>query len=149
HSIVGALVGAIVGVESYKAVRGIRGSTGSIFVGSISLGIVIGRFGCLFTGLADHTYGTPTSVPWGVDLGDGICRHPVQIYESAAMALFLVIFLRALHRRQAWAFQRGFYAMCVWYGAQRFAWEFVKPYPKLIGSFTVFHVLSMGLVIYG
>jgi phosphatidylglycerol---prolipoprotein diacylglyceryl transferase len=149
HSIAGALVGAIVGVECYKAVTGIRGSTGVIFVGSLSVGIAIGRWGCLFAGLPDRTYGTPTGLPWGVDLGDGISRHPVQIYESLAMWLFLAIFLSGLQNRRPWALHRGFYVLCAWYGLQRFAWEFLKPYPPLIRPLNIFHILSLGLVIYG
>jgi phosphatidylglycerol---prolipoprotein diacylglyceryl transferase len=149
HSVVGALVGAIVAVEIYKRLRGIAGSTGGIFVGSFSLGVVIGRWGCFFAGLPDGTYGTPTRLPWAVDLGDGIGRHPVALYESGAMALFLAAYLLGLQRRQPWAMRRGFYAMCVWYGLQRFAWEFLKPYPPLIGPFNLFHLLCGGLVAYG
>jgi len=85
HSIAGAIAGGIVGVELYKLARGIRGSTGVQFVAPLALGIAVGRFGCFFAGLPDYTYGTPTAVPWGVDFGDGIRRHPVQLYESAAM----------------------------------------------------------------
>jgi uncharacterized membrane protein YeaQ/YmgE (transglycosylase-associated protein family) len=149
HSIVGALVGAIVAVEIYKAVRGIRRSTGTVFVGSFATGAAIGRWGCLFAGLPDRTYGTPTALPWGVDLGDGISRHPVQVYESLAMAAFLALYLAGLAVRAPWAVRRGFYALCVWYGLQRFAWEFLKPYPTLIGPFNVFHVICAGLVGYG
>lgn len=149
HSIAGALVGAIVGVEVYKAIRGIRGSTGGVFVGSFSLGVVIGRLGCFFAGLPDDTYGAPTRLPWAVDLGDHVGRHPVQLYESASMAAFLLIYLVGLRDQRRWAMRRGFYAMCLWYGAQRFLWEFLKPYPKLIGPFNLFHVLCGGLVLYG
>ena len=149
HSVAGALAGAIVGVELYKAVRGVRGSTGGIFVGSFTLGVVIGRFGCLFAGLPDRTYGTPTTLPWGVDLGDGVSRHPVELYESAAMALFLAAYLVGLARRAPWAMRRGFYWMCIAYGAQRFAWEFLKPYPRLLGPFNIFHILCGGLIVYG
>ncbi|MGH7023237.1 MAG: prolipoprotein diacylglyceryl transferase [Caulobacteraceae bacterium] len=149
HSVAGALVGAIVAVELYKAARGIKGSTGGLFVGSFSLGVVIGRFGCFFAGIPDDTYGTPTALPWGVDLGDGIARHPVQLYESASMAVFLTIYLIGLKSRAPWAMRRGFYAMCAWYGAQRFAWEFLKPYPSVIGPFNLFHILCGGLVAYG
>ena len=35
HSVVGALVGAIVGVEIYKALRGVRGSTGGCLWGRL------------------------------------------------------------------------------------------------------------------
>jgi uncharacterized membrane protein YeaQ/YmgE (transglycosylase-associated protein family) len=124
HSVAGALVGAIVAVELYKAVRGIKGSTGVVFTGPFASGVVVGRLGCFFAGLADFTYGVPTRLPWGVDLGDGIARHPVQIYESLSMLAFL-------------------------YGAQRFVWEFLKPYPKLIGPFNLFHLLSFALMLYG
>ena len=149
HSVAGALVGAIVGVEVYKALRGVKGSTGGIFVGSFSLGVAVGRLGCFFAGLPDDTYGAPTRLPWAVDLGDGVGRHPVQLYESASMALFLAIYLMDLARRRDWAMRRGFYVMCGWYGLQRFCWEFLKPYPRLMGPFNVFHLLCLGLVIYG
>ncbi|MFI4936085.1 MAG: prolipoprotein diacylglyceryl transferase family protein [Caulobacterales bacterium] len=149
HSIAGALVGAIVAVELYKALRGIRGSTGTIFVGSFATGVIIGRWGCFFAGLPDRTYGTPTALPWGVDLGDGISRHPVQIYESLAMAAFLAVYIVGLARRAPWAMRRGFYALAFWYGAQRFVWEFLKPYPRVVGPFNLFHVLCAGLVSYG
>jgi hypothetical protein len=149
HSVAGALAGAIVGVELYKLARGVRGSTGGIFVGPFALGLVIGRFGCFFTGLPDRTYGAPTAAPWAVDLGDGIGRHPVQIYESLAMAAFLAVYLVGLQRRAGWAMRRGFYALCGWYGLQRFVWEFLKPYPPLVGPFNLFHILCGGLVAYG
>src|SRR6185369_11654992 len=149
HSVAGALVGAIVGVEIYKRLRGVTGSTGGVFVGPFSLGVAIGRLGCFFTGLPDGTYGKATTLPWAVDLGDGIGRHPVQLYESAAMALFLAAYLIGLKRRSPWAIRRGFYAMCIVYGVQRFAWEFLKPYPPVLGPLNIFHVLCGGLAIYG
>lgn len=149
HSVVGALVGAIAGVELYKAARGIRGSTGGVFVGPFAMGVVIGRWGCLFTGLTDGTYGAPTTLPWAVDLGDGIGRHPVQVYESLAMLVFLAVYLEGLARRRPWVMRRGFYALCLWYGLTRFGWEFLKPYPTLLGPFNLFHGLTAGLVAYG
>jgi hypothetical protein len=149
HSVAGALVGAIAGVEFYKLVCGVRGSTGAVFVGSFTTGIVVGRLGCLFAGLPDRTYGIPTSLPWAVDLGDHVGRHPVQVYESAAMTIFMAAYLRGLARRSPWAVRRGFYAMTMAYGAQRFLWEFLKPYPNLLGPLNLFHILSAGLVAYG
>jgi prolipoprotein diacylglyceryltransferase len=149
HSIAGVLAGGVVGVEVYKVVRGIRGSTGVAFTGALALGIAIGRWGCLFAGLADNTYGTPTSLPWAVDLGDGIGRHPVQVYESLAMVLFLAAYVWGLGRRAPWAMRRGFYVFVAWYGAQRFIWEFIKPYPRLIGGLDLFQLIALGLVAYG
>ena len=149
HSVVGALSGAIVAVEIYKLFRGIRSSTGAMFVGPFALGVAIGRWGCLFAGLPDDTYGTPTLLPWGVDLGEGIARHPVQIYESLSMLAFLLVYLVALRQHAGWTIRRGFYVLVAWYGAQRFAWEFLKPYPPVLGPFNVFHLICAGLVVYG
>lgn len=149
HSLVGALAGAIAAVEVLKLMKGERRSTGGAFVAPFALGIVIGRWGCLFSGLPDGTYGTQTALPWGVDLGDGIARHPVEIYKSLALAIFLGVYLAALARRREWALAHGFHAFAIVYGTQRFVWEFFKPYPTLAGPVNVFHVVSLGLVIYG
>ena len=149
HSVIGALAGAVVAVEGYKLVRGVRGSTGGIFTGPFAVGIVIGRLGCLFQGLSDRTYGVPTTLPWGVDLGDHVSRHPVQIYESLSMLAFVAVYVAGLAIRAPWALRRSFYVLCVWYGAQRFAWEFLKPYPSLIGPFNLFHLISLALIVYG
>ncbi|MDF0490662.1 prolipoprotein diacylglyceryl transferase [Sphingomonas sp. H39-1-10] len=149
HSIAGALAGAIIGVEIYKRAIGLRGSTGTPFVGPIAAGIVVGRWGCLFAGLPDGTYGIPTSLPWAVDLGDGVGRQPVEVYESLAMLMFLIVYGAAQQRQQSWALRRSFYVLAGWYGAQRFVWEFLKPYPTLIGPLNIFHLLCLGLVAYG
>jgi len=148
HSVVGALAGAIIAIEFYKLARGIRVSTGAMFVGPFSIGVAIGRFGCFFTGLPDNTYGIPTRSAWGVDLGDGIARHPVQLYESASMFAFLAVYLLALRRCAEWTNRGAFYVMVGWYGTERFVWEFFKPYPPLFAHLNVFHLICLGLVIY-
>jgi prolipoprotein diacylglyceryltransferase len=149
HSVAGALVGAIIGVEIYKAVRGIRMSTGIVFVGPFAGGVAVGRWGCLFAGLPDQTFGIPSSLPWAVELGDGIARHPVQVYESLSMAAFLVAFVLGLQQRARWATAHGFYWLAIAYGAQRFVWEFLKPYPTLVGPLNHFHLMCAALVAYG
>ena len=148
RSILGALAGAIAGVELYKSHKGIRGSTGLIFVPAFATSIMVGRWGCFFSGIGDQTYGTPTTLPWGHDFGDGVLRHPVQLYESFAMALFLVAALVLIGRRDPWFLRHGFQAMVLVYAAQRFLWEFLKPYGTLLGPFNLFHFICVGLVIY-
>jgi len=149
HSIAGALAGGIVAVELWKRAHGIRVSTGGTWVLPICVGIAIGRFGCLFAGLADYTYGTRTNLPWAVDLGDGISRHPVQLYESAAMALFTAVYVWARLRGAAWTRDHAFHAMIIFYACQRFLWEFLKPYPAVAGPLNLFQILMLGLVAYG
>jgi phosphatidylglycerol:prolipoprotein diacylglycerol transferase len=148
RSIVGALAGAIAAIEVFKRVRGITGSTGIIFVPGLCTSIAIGRWGCFFSGLTDHTHGRPTSWPWGHDFGDRVPRHPVQIYESAAMAGFLVYALVMLSRRDAFFRKNGFYLLVFWYAAQRFCWEFLKPYATVLGPLNILHLVCLGLAVY-
>jgi phosphatidylglycerol:prolipoprotein diacylglycerol transferase len=153
HSVAGAIVGGIIGAEGYKLARGIKGSTGLVFVAPLAAGIAIGRWGCFLAGLPDYTYGTPTALPWGVDFGDGISRHPVQLYESLAMVGFFAWFLLALERGRrsespSLLLRGSFYALVGFYAAQRFVWEFLKPYPKVLGPFDIFHFLMFGLFAY-
>jgi prolipoprotein diacylglyceryltransferase len=92
QSIVGGLLGGLLGVELAKKMNGVTASTGDLFVGPILLGLVVGRVGCVLAGLADDTYGVPTGLPWGVDFGDGVPRHPTQLYEILfAAALWLAL----------------------------------------------------------
>lgn len=148
RSVVGALAGGIVGVELFKMARGIRGSTGIIFVPGFCTAVAIGRWGCFFSGLGDHTHGTPTALPWAQDLGDGVPRHPVQLYESVAMACFLVFALAMLARRDGRFMRDGFFIMVLWYAAQRFCWEFFKPYRHVLGPLNLFQLICLGLLCY-
>lgn len=148
RSIVGALAGAILAVELFKGLRGISGSTGLIFVPAFATSVMVGRWGCFLTGLDDDTYGTPTALPWGHDFGDGVMRHPVQLYESFAMGLFLAVALVLIGRRNGWFSRNGFYLLVLVYAGQRFPWEFLKPYGTVVGPFNLFHLICAGLVIY-
>lgn len=91
QSMVGGLLGGLVGVELAKHWTRIRRSTGDTFVFPILLGLIIGRIGCFLAGLADGTYGVATAWPWGIDLGDGIRRHPTSLYEILFAALLWAI----------------------------------------------------------
>lgn len=71
-----------------------RASTGDLYAIPLALGIAIGRVGCFLTGLPDNTYGTATALPWGINFGDGIPRHPTQLYE----VLFLLLLIPFLYR---------------------------------------------------
>jgi phosphatidylglycerol---prolipoprotein diacylglyceryl transferase len=148
RSIVGALAGGILGIELFKFARGMTGSTGIVFVPAFATTVFVGRWGCFFAGLTDSTYGIASSVPWAVDQGDGILRHPVALYESFAMLGFLLVALVLLARRNAWFLANGFYVMVLYYASQRFAWEFLKPYRAVVGPFNLFHLVCVGLAGY-
>ncbi len=130
-TIVGALIVGLIAVELAKRLVGEKRSTGDLFAAPLALGIAIGRIGCFLEGLPDQTYGNPTSLPWGVDFGDGIRRHPTQIYESLFAILLLAFLLKMLRRphRDGDVFK----AFMVAYMAWRLAIDFLKPYPDWYG----------------
>ena len=148
RSVEGALAGGIFAIEFYKWRAGITTRTGARFALPLAVGIAVGRLGCYFAGLDDFTYGTPTDLPWGHDFGDGIARHPVQLYESLAMAAFAVFYVWAVLARHSLVVVNGFYLVLAYYGLQRFIWEFIKPYGALIGSLSLFHLLSLAILLY-
>jgi len=148
RSIEGAVVGAILAIETYKRVAGINQRTGARFALPFAVGVAVGRVGCFLSGLDDFTYGTPTSLPWAHDFGDGVPRHPVQLYESLAMAAFAAVYVRRVLSGDRFFIANGFYLAVGGYGLQRFAWEFLKPYGTLLGPFTLFHLLSAAVFIY-
>jgi phosphatidylglycerol:prolipoprotein diacylglycerol transferase len=83
QSMVGGLLGGLLGTEAAKALTRQRQSTGDLFVAPLLLAIAIGRIGCFLAGVHDGTHGLPTTLPWGMDLGDGLTRHPAALYEIA------------------------------------------------------------------
>lgn len=148
-SILGAIIGGTVAVELFKLIAGIRGSTGGMFVPGLAAGIAVGRIGCLLSGLPDNTYGIPTAMAWGWDFGDGILRHPVQLYESASMLVFFLLTIFFLLRRNSFWQRNLFYLFCTCYGLQRFFWEYLKPIPAAFGPISLPQAFCAGLILYG
>jgi phosphatidylglycerol---prolipoprotein diacylglyceryl transferase len=97
-TIVGALIGGLITVELMKRYIGLHTSTGDLYAIPLASGIAVGRIGCFLTGLGDNTYGTATTLPWGVNFGDGIPRHPTQLYESVFLLLLIPLLFRVLER---------------------------------------------------
>jgi prolipoprotein diacylglyceryltransferase len=130
-TIVGGLLGGWIAVEAMKKLQGIRSRTGDLFAVPLCVGIAVGRIGCLLAGLADDTYGTPTSVPWAVDFGDGIARHPTQAYEFVFLLLLAMVlrWMQTKPHRQGVVFRVFLIAYLGW----RLAIDFLKPQP-LVGG---------------
>jgi prolipoprotein diacylglyceryltransferase len=130
-TIVGALVAGLFAVEWTKKLINERKSTGDLFAAPIALGISIGRIGCFFTGLSDDTFGSATTLPLGVDFGDGVHRHPTQLYESI-FALGLFFFLLRMMKRPH---RNGdvFKVFMVGYMSWRLTIDFLKPEIRILG----------------
>ena len=124
-TIVGGLLGGYLGVELVKWIQGIRTRTGDLFAVPLCIGIGVGRIGCLLAGLSDDTYGKPTTLPWGVNFGDGVARHPTQAYEIVFLSM-LAGLLTYLGRRPH---ENG--ALFRWFLLSYLAWrlliDFLKP----------------------
>jgi phosphatidylglycerol:prolipoprotein diacylglycerol transferase len=128
QSIVGGLLGGLIGVELGKKYAGVTESTGDRFVTPILVGLIIGRIGCFIAGLADDTYGNPTSLPWAVDFGDGIRRHPTQLYDI----VFALVALGVLRHFRPWLARESglqFKLMLAGYLLWRLAIDALKPVP--------------------
>jgi phosphatidylglycerol---prolipoprotein diacylglyceryl transferase len=134
-TIVGALAFGLLFVEVLKKYLGLSQSTGDLYAIPLCLGVAVGRIGCFLTGLPDNTYGTPTSLPWGVNFGDGITRHPTQLYESAFLLLlgFALYFVMCSIKHPHTVFKSGdaFKGFMVAYMAFRLVCDFIKPYPRI------------------
>jgi len=128
-TIVGGLLGGWLGVEVIKKLNGIHRRTGDLFVLPLCVGIAVGRIGCLIAGLADDTYGKPTTLPWAVDLGDGIGRHPVQVYEI----VFLILIAMLVSRKAKLSEGARFRIFLASYLAWRLVIDFLKPQPLIYG----------------
>jgi phosphatidylglycerol---prolipoprotein diacylglyceryl transferase len=146
-TIVGGLIGALFAVEWVKRQIGERTSTGDLFAAPIALGIAIGRIGCFLGGLPDDTYGTPTSLSWGVDFGDGIRRHPTQLYESVFAVVLFFFMLRMMKRPH----RNGdiFKMFMVGYMGWRLAIDFWKPEVRIAGLSGIQWACLAMLVYYG
>ena len=94
RTVVGGLIGGLVAVELAKRHLEVHTRTGDLFAIPLAIGIAIGRIGCFLAGLPDNTYGNPTSLWTGVEFGDGIRRHPTQLYEIAFLLLLIPVLKR-------------------------------------------------------
>lgn len=143
-TIVGGLLGGWLAVEIAKRVSGIQSRTGDLFAVPLCLGIAIGRIGCFYAGLADDTYGTPTRMPWGVDFGDGIARHPTQLYEI--VFLTALGFMLARYNARPHAEGDTFRLFLGAYLGWRLLIDFLKPQPMVDGMSLIQWCCAAGLI---
>jgi phosphatidylglycerol:prolipoprotein diacylglycerol transferase len=132
-TILAGMAGGYVAVEIAKIVLGIRAKTGDAIAFPLAVCIAIGRWGCFFNGCC---FGTETNVPWAVDFGDGVHRHPTQIYESLFhLAMAIVVWHLLRHGVLRWQRLKLYLiAYCLF----RFATEFIRPEPRIIGGLTAY-----------
>lgn len=126
-TIVGGLLGGLFGVEVVKKIIGEKQKSGDLFTYPIILGMIIGRIGCFSMGVYEETYGTATSLPWAMNLGDGLLRHPVALYEIFFLGCTW-IFLVTVENKFVIAAGAKFKLFMILYLFFRLMLDFIKPH---------------------
>ncbi len=128
-SIHGGLLGGFFGaLLAAKIIKRPLAEIADIFLPALALGLAFGRLGNFVNG---ELVGRPTDLPWGMDFGDGLQRHPSQLYAVIKDVLLCAIFLVLLFRVH-WrpGVLSGLFLSC--YAILRFLVEFFRaPDPQL------------------
>jgi len=140
-TIVFGLVGGYAGVEIAKAWLGVRVKTGDSFAVPVAAAVGVGRLGCFVAGCC---HGTATRLPWGVDFGDGVRRHPTQLYEM--MFHFTAAIILADFARRAWFTGQRFKVYLLAYLGYRILSEAIRPEPVLLGGLTGYQWACLALI---
>jgi phosphatidylglycerol---prolipoprotein diacylglyceryl transferase len=146
-TIMGGLFGGLLGVEIAKTIIREKHSSGDLFTLPIIVGIFIGRIGCFLAGTNEFTYGTETTSFVGMDLGDGLQRHPLALYELIFLVV-LFVFLKKLYNQRK--LEQGLlfrYFMLTYFGF-RFFMEFIKPNVFFFLGLSSIQWLCIGCFVY-
>ncbi len=135
----GGLLGAIIGLFLFCKKRKMHFyDIADIFLVALPIALALGRVANFING---ELVGRVANVPWAVDFGDGLPRHPSQLYESFKnFVLFFIMFSASKIKN----LKRGtlFWLFVLLYGLFRFMIEFFRaPDPQL--GFIIFG-LTMG-----
>jgi phosphatidylglycerol:prolipoprotein diacylglycerol transferase len=140
------LIGAYLAVEGVKLLLGVKVKTGDSFALPLAAAVAVGRWGCFFNGCC---YGTETDSPWGVDFGDGVRRHPTQLYESLFHLLMAAVVLGLMWKK--WLPGHRLQLYLIAYSGYRFVTEFIRPEPVWWPGLTFYQwaaaVLGAGLAV--
>src|SRR5690606_7378507 len=118
----------------------------------IPLGLAAGRLGNFING---ELWGRPTTMPWGMvfpPTGDGIPRHPSQLYEMGleGFALFAILWWFARKPRPVGQISAVF---LMGYGVFRFLVEFTRAPDSflglLAGGLSMGQLLSLPMILAG
>ncbi len=147
-TVVGGFLGGLFGVELVKKIMGEKQASGDLFVFPMILALIIGRIGCFSMGVFEETYGIPSNLPWAMNLGDGIPRHPVTLYEIVFLGSLWIV-LNEVNKKSSLEQGGLFKLFMISYLAFRFLLDFIKPhYPVLLGLSTIQLACFGGLLYY-
>ena len=134
------MLGGYLGVEMAKYIMNVRIKTGDNFVVPAAVAIAVGRLGCFYGGCC---YGTTTNLPWACRFGDGIPRHPTQLYEFIFHTTMAILFYNFVKRRMFQGNLIKIYFLS--YFAYRFVTEFIRPEQRLLCDLTLYQWTALVL----
>lgn len=147
-TVLGGLLGGLVAVELVKKLIKEKRSSGDLITYPFILALIIGRIGCFSMGVYEETYGVKSLLPWAMNLGDGIMRQPVCLYEILFLA-FLWTGLVSIEKKYTLADGARFKIFMIAYLFFRFMLDFIKPhYTFNIGLSTIQIAALLGLFYY-
>jgi phosphatidylglycerol---prolipoprotein diacylglyceryl transferase len=136
-TVLGGYLGGLIGVEWTKKRLGVTTSSGDLMTFPLILSLIIGRIGCHLEGLEDGTFGKPTTWATGIDFGDGITRHPTNLYEITFL-IILWLSIIYIEKRRPLSNGNRFKIFLVSYLIFRFFTEYLKP--------TYFHPIGLSSI---
>ncbi|OGJ76708.1 hypothetical protein A2412_05135 [Candidatus Peribacteria bacterium RIFOXYC1_FULL_58_8] len=143
RTIVGGLIGGTIAVQLIKRKLHIQQRIGNAIAPALAAGIAVGRWGCFLRGCC---FGMPTNLPWGVDFGDGVFRHPTQLYESLfGVIAFLMLALLLKKKQPDGSLFAGF---MIAYFLFRFFLEFIRVEPRVLFGLTGYQYAAMVVLVY-
>lgn len=147
NTIVGGLTLGLIGVELTKKIIGHKESTGDLIVFPLILAMIIGRIGCFLTGVYEQTYGIETTSIFGMNLGDGLMRHPVALYEIVYLLLLWIV-LKIIQEKYIYPSGYLFQIFMLAYFLFRFCLDFIKPIHPLFLGLSSIQLTCVCVIIY-
>jgi len=140
-SILGALLGGYAGVEIAKHFLRYTQVTGDWFAVIAPASLLLGRVGCVLHGCC---LGRVCDTAWfTVDDSTGVARWPAAqvewIYNALTLGAILVLRSRTLLPGQL------FHVYLMAYGIFRFAHEFLRSTPPIVGPFSGYQIAALGV----
>jgi len=138
----GGLIGVFFAILIYSKVKKVHFyDLADMIAIPAALGIALGRIGNFING---ELIGRPTNLPWSFNFGDGISRHPSQLYQSIANFINFGILWQVKNFKLPRGFLFWFYITL--YGGFRFSTEFFREPDPQVG-FVLFNFFTMGQIL--
>ena len=144
-TIIGGLLGGYAAVELAKKFTGYPSATGDWFAFIAPTGIIIGRIGCLLHGCCPG--GVCSRAWYTLDDAAGVARWPAVPVEILFNLIALLAF--AFLRWKRLLPGQHFHLYLITYGLFRFAHEFVRATPRVLGPLSGYALAALVTAAFG